>query len=53
MFEPESIIELPPPEVSNDVDAEGELAIVIGKTCRYVPSEYVKDVFSGILFRSI
>ncbi len=47
MFEPEGIIELPPPEVSNDVDAEGELAIVIGKTCRYVPSEYVKDVIFG------
>ena len=38
MFEPEGTIELPPPEVSNDVDAEGELAIVLGRTCRYVPS---------------
>jgi 2-keto-4-pentenoate hydratase/2-oxohepta-3-ene-1,7-dioic acid hydratase in catechol pathway len=47
MFEPEGTIELPPPEVSSDVDAEGELAIVIGKTCRYVPAEYVKDVIFG------
>ena len=47
MFEPEGNIELPPPEVSNDVDAEGELAVVIGKSCRYVPAEYVKDVVFG------
>jgi 2-keto-4-pentenoate hydratase/2-oxohepta-3-ene-1,7-dioic acid hydratase in catechol pathway len=47
MFEPEGTIELPPPEVSNDVDAEGELAIVIGRTCRYVPAEYVQDVIFG------
>jgi 2-keto-4-pentenoate hydratase/2-oxohepta-3-ene-1,7-dioic acid hydratase in catechol pathway len=47
MFEPEGTIELPPSEVSNDVDAEGELAIVIGKTCRYVPAEYVQDVIFG------
>jgi 2-keto-4-pentenoate hydratase/2-oxohepta-3-ene-1,7-dioic acid hydratase in catechol pathway len=47
MFEPEGTIELPPPEVSNDVDAEGELAIVLGKTCRYVPAEHVKDVIFG------
>ena len=47
MFQPEGTIELPPPEVSNDVDAEGELAIVIGKKCRYVPAENVRDVIFG------
>jgi 2-keto-4-pentenoate hydratase/2-oxohepta-3-ene-1,7-dioic acid hydratase in catechol pathway len=47
MFEPEGTIELPPPEVSNDVDAEGELAIILGQSCRYVPAEYVKDVIFG------
>ena len=47
MFQPEGTIELPPPEVSNDVDAEGELAVIIGKTCRYVPEEYVNDVIFG------
>jgi 2-keto-4-pentenoate hydratase/2-oxohepta-3-ene-1,7-dioic acid hydratase in catechol pathway len=47
MFQPEGVIELPPPEVSDDVDAEGELAIVIGKKCRFVPAENVKDVIFG------
>jgi 2-keto-4-pentenoate hydratase/2-oxohepta-3-ene-1,7-dioic acid hydratase in catechol pathway len=47
MFQPEGTIELPPPDVSSDVDAEGELAVIIGKSCRYVPSEYVPDVIFG------
>ena len=47
MFQPEGTIELPPPEVSNDVDAEGELAVIIGKKCRYVPKEHVNDVIFG------
>lgn len=47
MFQPEGTIELPPPEVSNDVDAEGELAVVIGKKCRYVPADNVNDVIFG------
>src|SRR6266850_2743502 len=28
MFQPESNIQLPPPEVTNDVDAEGELGVI-------------------------
>jgi 2-keto-4-pentenoate hydratase/2-oxohepta-3-ene-1,7-dioic acid hydratase in catechol pathway len=47
MFEPGREIELPPPDLSNDVDAEGELGVVIGKTCRYVPAEQVPSVIFG------
>jgi 2-keto-4-pentenoate hydratase/2-oxohepta-3-ene-1,7-dioic acid hydratase in catechol pathway len=47
LFEPEGDIVLPPPEVSNDVDAEGELGVVIGKSCRFVPIEHVPDVIFG------
>jgi 2-keto-4-pentenoate hydratase/2-oxohepta-3-ene-1,7-dioic acid hydratase in catechol pathway len=47
MFQPEGDIQLPPPEVSNDVDAEGELGVVIGKVCRFVPAENIKDVIFG------
>jgi 2-keto-4-pentenoate hydratase/2-oxohepta-3-ene-1,7-dioic acid hydratase in catechol pathway len=47
MFEPGSDIVLPPAEVSDDVDAEGELGVVIGRECRFVPSENVDDVIFG------
>ncbi len=47
MFEPGGDIVLPPPEISNDVDAEGELGVIIGKTCRFVPAEEVRDVIFG------
>ncbi len=47
MFPPGGEIRLPPPELSNDVDAEGELGVIIGKTCRYVPAEHVRDVIFG------
>lgn len=47
MFQPGGMIELPPPDVSDDVDAEGELAVVIGKRCRFVPAEHVRDVIFG------
>ena len=47
MFEPGGDIVLPPPEVSDDVDAEGELGVVIGRTCRFVPAEHVRDVIYG------
>jgi 2-keto-4-pentenoate hydratase/2-oxohepta-3-ene-1,7-dioic acid hydratase in catechol pathway len=47
MFAPEGEIVLPPAEVSNDVDAEGELGVIIGRTCRFVPAENVKDVIFG------
>ncbi|HXI42240.1 MAG TPA: fumarylacetoacetate hydrolase family protein [Bryobacteraceae bacterium] len=47
MFQPAGEIELPPPELSNDVDAEGELGVIIGKTCRFVPQDHVRDVIFG------
>jgi len=47
MFQPEGTIELPPPEVSSDVDAEGELGVVIGKKCRFVPANAVREVIFG------
>lgn len=47
MFHPEGDIVLPPKEVSDDVDAEGELGVVIGKTCRFVPAEDIRSVIFG------
>ncbi len=47
IFQPESEIVLPPADVSDDVDAEGELGVIIGRTCRFVPAEHVKDVIFG------
>jgi 2-keto-4-pentenoate hydratase/2-oxohepta-3-ene-1,7-dioic acid hydratase in catechol pathway len=47
MFQPGGDILLPPPEVSNDVDAEGELGVVIGRSCRFVPVEKARDVVYG------
>ncbi len=47
MFQPGGNIVLPPPEVSNDVDAEGELAVVIGRSCRFVPVEKARSVIYG------
>ena len=35
LFRPGGDIVLPPAEVSNDVDAEGELGVVIGRRCRF------------------
>jgi 2-keto-4-pentenoate hydratase/2-oxohepta-3-ene-1,7-dioic acid hydratase in catechol pathway len=47
MFEPGGNIVLPPPHISNDVDAEGELGLIVGKRCRFVPPENVQDVLFG------
>jgi 2-keto-4-pentenoate hydratase/2-oxohepta-3-ene-1,7-dioic acid hydratase in catechol pathway len=47
MFPPGGEIVLPPPEVSNDVDAEGELGVIIGKRCRFVPAGEVASVIFG------
>jgi 2-keto-4-pentenoate hydratase/2-oxohepta-3-ene-1,7-dioic acid hydratase in catechol pathway len=47
MVQPGGELVLPPPRVSNDVDAEGELGVIIGKKCRFVPIENVKDVIFG------
>lgn len=47
MFEPGGDIVLPPAEVSNEVDAEGELGVIIGRTCRFVPAAEVPGVIFG------
>jgi len=47
MLQPGGKIFLPPPEISDDVDAEGELGVIIGKTCRFVPVEHARDVIYG------
>ncbi|MEX2261147.1 MAG: fumarylacetoacetate hydrolase family protein [Bryobacteraceae bacterium] len=47
LFQPGGEIRLPPADLSNDVDAEGELGVVIGRTCRYVPAEHVREVIFG------
>ena len=46
-FEPGGTIELPPEDLSQEVDAEGELALVFGERCRDVPLEDVRDVLFG------
>lgn len=47
LFEPGGKILLPPVDISNEVDAEGELGVVIGKECRDVPVELVPQVILG------
>jgi 2-keto-4-pentenoate hydratase/2-oxohepta-3-ene-1,7-dioic acid hydratase in catechol pathway len=47
MFRPGGEIVLPPPRVSDDVDAEGELGVVIGKKCRFVDAKNVPGVIFG------
>jgi 2-keto-4-pentenoate hydratase/2-oxohepta-3-ene-1,7-dioic acid hydratase in catechol pathway len=47
MFQPGGDILLPPADVSDDVDAEGELAVIIGRKCRFVPPEKARDVIYG------
>ena len=47
MFRPGGEIVLPPPHVSDDVDAEGELGVIIGRTCRFVPADEVRNVIFG------
>ncbi len=47
LFEPGGEILLPPAEVSSEVDAEGELGVVIGKECRDIPPELAPEVILG------
>lgn len=47
LIQPGGQIVLPPAEVSGDVDAEGELGVIIGKQCRFVPEEHIASVIFG------
>lgn len=46
-LEPGGEIELPSEDLSQEVDAEGELALVFGQRCRDVPLEDIADVLFG------
>lgn len=47
MFQPGGNILLPPPDISDDVDAEGELGVIIGRTCKYLKESEVPEVIFG------
>ena len=47
MFQPGGEILLPPKEISDDVDAEGELGVIIARNCRFVPPEKAREVVYG------
>ena len=47
MFEPAGVITLPPQHLTNDVDAEGELGVVIGRASRFLKPEDVADAIYG------
>jgi 2-keto-4-pentenoate hydratase/2-oxohepta-3-ene-1,7-dioic acid hydratase in catechol pathway len=47
MLQPNGAIHLPPPEISGEIDAEGELGVIIGKTCRFLETGQVADAIFG------
>jgi 2-keto-4-pentenoate hydratase/2-oxohepta-3-ene-1,7-dioic acid hydratase in catechol pathway len=47
VFQPGGRIILPPAHLTDDVDAEGELGVVIGKTCHYLHADEVKEAIFG------
>lgn len=47
LFPPGGEIALPPRDVTADVDCEGELGLILGRRCRFVPAEHVRDVVFG------
>jgi 2-keto-4-pentenoate hydratase/2-oxohepta-3-ene-1,7-dioic acid hydratase in catechol pathway len=47
MFQPGESSVLPPPNLSNDVDAAGELGVIIGRTCRFLRADQVSEVIFG------
>jgi len=47
MFEPGGKIVLPPKDISDDVDAEGELGVVIGKNLQFRPG---REMLRGVIF---
>jgi 2-keto-4-pentenoate hydratase/2-oxohepta-3-ene-1,7-dioic acid hydratase in catechol pathway len=47
MFQPGGEIILPPREISSEVDAEGELGVIIGRRCRFVPVAEAHRVIYG------
>jgi 2-keto-4-pentenoate hydratase/2-oxohepta-3-ene-1,7-dioic acid hydratase in catechol pathway len=47
MFQPGGEIRLPPRRLTDDVDAEGELGVIIGKTCKYLEADQVAGAIFG------
>jgi 2-keto-4-pentenoate hydratase/2-oxohepta-3-ene-1,7-dioic acid hydratase in catechol pathway len=47
MFQPGGEIVLPPPEVSNDVDAEGELGVIIGRRSKFLSAADTPSAIFG------
>jgi len=47
MFEPGGTITLPPEHLTNDVDAEGELGVIIGRKSRFLTPESVPQAIYG------
>jgi 2-keto-4-pentenoate hydratase/2-oxohepta-3-ene-1,7-dioic acid hydratase in catechol pathway len=47
MFEPGGEIVLPPLEISNDVDAEGELGVIIGRKSRFLAADEAAGAIFG------
>lgn len=47
LFSPGGEIVLPPADVSGDVDCEGELGVILGRRCRFVPAGRVRDAIFG------
>jgi 2-keto-4-pentenoate hydratase/2-oxohepta-3-ene-1,7-dioic acid hydratase in catechol pathway len=47
MFQPGGEIVLPPKEVSNDVDAEGELGVIIGRQSKFLSSDDTPSAIFG------
>jgi 2-keto-4-pentenoate hydratase/2-oxohepta-3-ene-1,7-dioic acid hydratase in catechol pathway len=47
MFNPGGTIVLPPPKISSEVDAEGELGVIIGKQCRFLQADEIADAIFG------
>lgn len=47
MFRPGGEIVLPPADISDDVDAEGELGVIIARNCRFVPPEKAREAIYG------
>jgi len=47
MFEPGGAITLPPEHLTNDVDAEGELGVIIGRKSRFLTPEAVPAAIYG------
>jgi 2-keto-4-pentenoate hydratase/2-oxohepta-3-ene-1,7-dioic acid hydratase in catechol pathway len=47
MLGPNGTIHLPPESIASEIDAEGELGVIIGKTCRFLEPEQVADAIFG------